>query len=88
MQSVRSRGRATVSAEALFGEALREIRKERGISQETLALESGYHPTYISQLERGKKSPSLRTMIRLATILRIPGSEILRRVESGLPKAS
>jgi hypothetical protein len=35
------------------------------ISQETLAFESGYHPTYIGQLERGKKSPSLRAILSL-----------------------
>ena len=48
--------------------ALRELRKQRGLSQETLAFESGYHPTYIGQLERGKKSPSLRTIVSIATV--------------------
>jgi transcriptional regulator with XRE-family HTH domain len=63
---------------------LRELRKERGLSQETLAFESGYHPTYIGHLERGKKSPSLRAIMSLAGALGVPGSEILRRVEARL----
>jgi transcriptional regulator with XRE-family HTH domain len=88
MQSRRSRRIVTASAETLFGRALRELRKERGLSQETLAFESGYHPTYIGQLERGKKSPSLRTIVRLSRVLRIPGSEILKRIEAGLSAGS
>ena len=75
---------STNNAEESFGKVLRKLRNEQGISQETLAFESGYHPTYISQLERGKKSPSLRTIIRLATVLNICGSEILRHVETDL----
>jgi len=59
------------------------LRKEEGMSQEALAFESGYHPTYISQLERGKKSPSLRAIVRLAGALKTCGSEILKRVEAG-----
>jgi transcriptional regulator with XRE-family HTH domain len=61
--------------------ALRDLRKERGLSQEDLAFESGYHSTYIGQLERGKKSPSLRTIVSLANALDVPPSELLRRIE-------
>lgn len=57
------------------------------MSQEDLAFKSGYHPTYISQLERGKKSPSLRAIISLAGTLNTPGSEILRHIEAVLAKA-
>jgi transcriptional regulator with XRE-family HTH domain len=78
----RRRHTAPKAAETLFGQVLRELRKERGISQENLAFESGYHPTYIGQLERGKKSPSLRAIISLAKALDTSGSEILRRVEA------
>jgi transcriptional regulator with XRE-family HTH domain len=88
MQENPKRRTATTSAEDLFGKVLRELRKQKGVSQEALAFESGYHPTYIGQLERGKKSPSLRAIMRLATALSTPGSEILRRVETGLNRQS
>jgi transcriptional regulator with XRE-family HTH domain len=81
MQEHRRRRSASPTAEKAFGTVLREIRKEREISQETLAFESGYHSTYIGQLERGQKSPSLRTIMNLAVALDTPGSEMLRRVE-------
>ena len=84
MQERRRRRPASVTAEQAFGVILRDIRKEHGLSQETLAFESGYHPTYIGQMERGEKSPSLRTIMNLAAVLRTPGSEMLRRVETRL----
>lgn len=51
-----------MTLEQIFGEELRKLREEKGLSQEKLGFESGYHRTYISQLERGQKSPSLKTL--------------------------
>ena len=82
MQPRRSSIPVPRTAEDLFGQVLREVRKTRGLSQEELAFESGYHPTYIGQLERGKKSPSLRAIMRLAKALGAPGSELLQRLEA------
>jgi transcriptional regulator with XRE-family HTH domain len=69
-----------------FARALIELREERSLSQEALGFESGYHPKYISLLERGKYSPSLTTILELAAALDISASELVRRVESFLPK--
>ena len=52
------------------------------LTQEELAFKSGYHSTYISQLERGRKSPSLRAITSLAGALETSGSELLRRMEA------
>jgi DNA-binding XRE family transcriptional regulator len=84
MQQRRRKKSASPTAEKAFGVILRDIRKERGLSQETLAVESGHHPSYIGQMERGQKSPSLRTIMNLAGALRTPGSEMLRRIEARL----
>jgi transcriptional regulator with XRE-family HTH domain len=70
--------------ERAFGRVLKEVRSERGLSQEVLGFESGYHRTYISFLERGKKSPSLSTIMDLAEALRMPASEMIRKVEAKL----
>jgi transcriptional regulator with XRE-family HTH domain len=56
------------------------------MSQEELAHVSGYHRNYIGILERGEKSPSLRTLFNLAGALTISPSDILRRVERSLKK--
>lgn len=65
-----------------FGHVLRRIRQDRGLSQERLGLESGYHRTYIGLLERGMKSPSLQTIFKLAMTLKIQPNELIRDVES------
>ena len=71
----------TLTIEEAFGLTLQELRKARKISQEALGFESGYHRTYISQLERGRKSPSLKTIFQLAAALKASPSEIVLCVE-------
>lgn len=70
------------SAKKSFAEVLREVRLERGFSQEELADRAGLHRTYISQVERGLKSPSLRSLEQIAQALGLPASALLRRMET------
>jgi transcriptional regulator with XRE-family HTH domain len=49
-----------------FGQRLRALRAERGISQDDLADRTGIHPTAIGRLERGLREPRLKTILRLA----------------------
>jgi len=70
------------SVEKSFGQVLRQLREEHGLSQEELGLESGYHRTYISLLERGQKNPSLQTIFQLAKALNVEPSEIVERVQT------
>ena len=51
--------------EQAFAKVLRAARTERGISQEKLGFESGYHRTYIGMLERGLQNPTLRVILSL-----------------------
>ena len=67
--------------EKIFGNELRKIRKEKGLSQEQLGFESNYHRTYISQLERGQKATSLKAVFRIAKALEIKPSELVSNVE-------
>ncbi len=68
--------------ESAFGEVLRSIREEKGLSQEQLGFESGFHRTYISQLERGQKSPSLKTLFRVAEALQVKPSQLIIKLET------
>ena len=70
-----------VSPEAAFGRVLRDVRKTRSLSQDELGARSGYHRTYIGLLERGEKSPSLRTIFNLATTLDVSASALVRKTE-------
>jgi len=52
-----TRGSKT-SPEALLGKEIAQLRKRNGLSQEELGFQAEVHRTYISQLERGLKSPT------------------------------
>lgn len=52
-----------------YGQAVRKIRLERGISQEELADRCGLHRTYISDIELGKRNLSLENIERIAISL-------------------
>lgn len=70
--------------EIAFGIVLRKLRKERGLSQETLAFESGIERNYISLLELGRNSASVKILFKLATALEISVADLMERVESHL----
>lgn len=55
--------------QAKFGDQLRLARLERRLTQDQLAERAGLHRTYIGHLERGRCSPTLATLERLARAL-------------------
>jgi transcriptional regulator with XRE-family HTH domain len=59
----------SASLQAALGGVIRDLRRSAGLSQEGLADRSGLHRTYISQLERGIKSPTLAAIEALAIAL-------------------
>lgn len=61
--------RQKTAAGELFGERLREIRRRRGLTQQTVAERSDIPQTHVSDIELGFKLPNLLTVIRLATAL-------------------
>jgi len=61
-----------------FGERLIRLRKQRGWSQETLALESGIARSYLGGVERGQRNIALINICRLAEALMTPPSELLK----------
>jgi transcriptional regulator with XRE-family HTH domain len=65
-----------------FGRVLRELREQADLSQEQLATMAGLHRTYISILERGKRSPTLDTIAVLARALRRSPHYLVRQTEN------
>ena len=61
----------------LLGTNVRRHRKLKGMTQEQLALEAGMERSYVSDLERGTRSPSVRALGRLADALGIQPHELL-----------
>ena len=64
-----------------FAQALRRIRKAKGVSQEAFALASSR--TYVSTLERGLKSPTLSKIDELADVLGVHPLTLLMAAYSG-----
>lgn len=66
-----------------FGRRLRAVREATGVSQERLAHICGLDRTYIGVIERGKKNPSLVTIVRIATGLQVDPAELVRGLKFG-----
>lgn len=61
----------------LFGKRLAEVRKQKGWSQEGLALESGITRSYLSGVERGKRNIALVNICKLAETLDVNPGELM-----------
>jgi len=61
----------------LLGANVRRHRKLRGMSQEELSLEAGMKRSYVSDLERGTRNPSVRALGRLADALGVRPAALL-----------
>jgi transcriptional regulator with XRE-family HTH domain len=70
--------RKSLSLEKSFGLRLKAKRAVLSVSQEELADRCGLHRTYVSQLERGLKSPSLNTLYALASALKVDVTDLVR----------
>jgi transcriptional regulator with XRE-family HTH domain len=64
-----------------FGDALRELRQERNLSQEGAALACGIDRAYFGRLERATKTPTLKTVWRIADGFDTRPSVLLARAE-------
>ena len=56
---------------------LRKLRQAEGLSQEAFADDAGLHRTYISDLERGARNPSITIVDKIARALGVPLSALL-----------
>lgn len=64
-----------------FGRALRNLRKEKKLTQDELSLYSRVDRSYISELENGEKAPSLLTITALARALHVKPSALIEDFE-------
>lgn len=74
------KGVGSLRLEEAFGVVLREYRKEKGFSQESLALTCEMDRTFISLLERGKRRPTINTVVEIASVLQVDADIIVRDV--------
>jgi transcriptional regulator with XRE-family HTH domain len=63
---------------ALVGTNVRHLRQKIGLTQEAFSVKSGLTQQYISDLERGRRNPTVVTLFELATALGVAPLELLR----------
>lgn len=61
-----------------LGKKLRQIRQEKGYTQQTLAEKAGIGNVYLGEIERGLKMPSLNCFIRIIEALDVSADSVLR----------
>jgi transcriptional regulator with XRE-family HTH domain len=71
----------------IFGEGIRRLRKERDWTQEDLADAASLTATYVGQIERGDKVPSLTVVLNLARGFRVSPSELLAPFSAGIMRS-
>lgn len=79
----------TVELKLLLGSAIKEQRYALGISQEELASRAGLHRTYVSEVERGERNPSIASIEKLAQALEVSFTSLFDRTgeQSGAREA-
>lgn len=60
-----------------LGRNLRRLRDEKGWSQEAFAHEAGIHRTYVSDIERGARNPTITVVEKLAKPLGVSSGSLL-----------
>jgi transcriptional regulator with XRE-family HTH domain len=75
-------GKGKTPRQRELGRRIRELRDDRGMSQEALSLNANIHRTYIAQLESGIRNPSLEMTAKLALALGVDLSELMAGLQS------
>lgn len=88
MSEASADGGGDPTVEQAFGRVLRDLRRERGLSQEALAEAANLHVTHISRLENGHKGPTLAAVFALARALDLPPADLVGRVDAASPVLS
>ncbi|HET6402641.1 MAG TPA: helix-turn-helix transcriptional regulator [Candidatus Kapabacteria bacterium] len=65
------------------GEAVREVREKKGLSQEELGFESGVHRTYVGAIERGERNLSLLSLRKITNALKVSVPSVLMGEDYG-----
>jgi transcriptional regulator with XRE-family HTH domain len=68
----------------VFGQVLRQLRKEAGLTQEQLGFNAHVERKFVSLIELGHNQPTIRVLFKLATGLGTSPSHIISLVEQSL----
>ena len=69
---------AAVDIRSRLGSNIRRLRTERGLSQEAFADLANIHRTYVSDIERGARNPTITIVQRLGDALGVEAADLIR----------
>ncbi|MCT1400046.1 helix-turn-helix domain-containing protein [Paenibacillus sp. p3-SID867] len=72
----------------IVGENIRGIRQSKGLSQERLALRAGINPSFLGQIERAEKSPTIVSLEKLAIALGVKVEELFHSSTDEIQKTN
>lgn len=86
IQRGRPAGATTFEAEPAqaFGAAVRALRTEQGVAQETLANLAGIERSHMGKIERGEHMPTLAIILKIARALGCSSADLMMETESRL----
>ena len=89
VQRGRPAGATTFDAELAlaFGAAVRALRLERGVAQESLAHLAGIERSHMGKVERGEHMPTLAIILKIARALGCSSADLMTATESRLAAA-
>lgn len=70
-----------------FGDRVRLLREQRGLSQDRLAADAGLHKNYVGAVERGAYNVTLKTAYRLAQALGVPLTDLVGEDQPAAPES-
>jgi transcriptional regulator with XRE-family HTH domain len=70
----------------MLGAELRKAREEAGLTQEQLAFRARIDRSYLSELERDKKSPTVAMLLKICRTLDVSASRLIAKIENAAPK--
>ncbi len=70
-----------------LGRRMRALRAKQGFSQEAFADHCGLHRVAVGLIERGRRVPSLKTLLIISMGFKISLSDLLKGVDSGVKHA-
>src|SRR3546814_15933494 len=90
VQRGRPKGTTRYEAEPAlaFGKSVRAFRLDQGVAQEELAALAGIERSHMGKIERGEHLPSLILILKIATALKMSGSELMAATERNLDRKS
>ena len=72
----------------MLGQLIRKARLDAGMTQEQLALRARVDRSYLSEIERDVRHPTVQMLLRICRVTNTPATEIVRQLESQATKKS